>query len=744
MNLVIVESPAKAKTIQKYLGKGFIVKSSFGHVRDLPKTKLGVDTENGFTPHYIIPPKARKQVQALQKAAQQADTIYFATDEDREGEAIAWHLMHVLKTPAAKARRITFSEITKTAIQKAVKNPRAIDQHLVDAQQARRILDRLVGYELSPLLWNKIRRGLSAGRVQSVAVRLIVEREEEIKAFKSQEYWSLSAQLQKATNPELVGGLDTSFTAQLSKTNGEKLKKLDIEKKETIDQILVDLKDAAYKVIAIEAKDRTRTPPPPFTTSTFQQAAVNTFGMSSKQAMMIAQQLYENGYISYMRTDSLNLSAQATSQAQATIEQQFGRQYALPKPRFYKNKSKGAQEAHEAIRPTDPARTPDDIAAELDSAQLKIYRLIWQRMLASQMQAAMLKSVSIDIAAQPRTPRGSGQAEFEFRATGTTVVFDGYVKVLGEKAAFKETVLPKLNVGDTLKLEKLLPEQHATQPPARYSEASLVKALEEHGIGRPSTYAPTIDTVQRREYVTKNDEKRFTPTEVGTLVTNLLKEHFPEIVDLEFTANMEEDLDNIAAGRKEWQPIISAFYKPFHANLAKKNKEISKEELTQEKTGEKCPKCGNELVIKLGRFGKFKACSNYPECKHTEPIGEEKKLQKEATDKICPECGKPLVLKHGRFGPFFGCSGYPDCKHIEKIEKKTGVNCPKCGTGDIIEKRSKRGKTFYACNRYPDCQNAYWSKPNGEKCPKCASLLLYGAKQTIRCSNKECDFKKPV
>lgn len=725
MNLVIVESPAKAKTIQKYLGQGFTVKSSFGHVRDLPKTKLGVDTENGFTPHYIIPPKARKQVQALRKAAQQADTIYFATDEDREGEAIAWHLMHVLKTPADKARRITFSEITKTAIQKAVKNPRAIDQHLVDSQQARRILDRLVGYELSPLLWKKIRRGLSAGRVQSVAVRMIVEREEAIAAFKTDEYWSLTANLSKDNMP---------FTAQLFRRDGQPLKKLDLKDKAAVHAVVRATKDQPFTVKNLEERDRTRTPPPPFTTSTYQQAAVNTLGMSSKRAMMIAQQLYENGYISYMRTDSLNLSAQATSQARAAIAQQFGPQYALPKPRFYKNKSKGAQEAHEAIRPTDPTRTPDDAAAALNSAELKIYRLIWQRMIASQMPAAKLKQVIVDIST----------GLHEFRATGTTVIFDGYVKALGAKAAFKESVLPVLSIGDTLQLEKLVSEQHFTQPPARYSEATLVKALEEHGIGRPSTYAPTIDTIQHREYVVKNDDKRFAPTEIGTIVTSLLKNHFPSIVDLAFTADMEANLDRIASGDKDWQPILQSFYGPFHKSIKLKEKELSKAKLTQEKTGEACPECGHELVIKLGRFGKFKACSHFPDCKFTEPIGEEKKMQDEATDKICPNCGKSLVLRHGRFGPFFGCSGYPDCKHIAKIEKPTGVTCPKCGQGAIVEKRSKRGKTFYACNRYPDCQNAYWSKPNAEHCPQCSSLLLHGAKQIIRCSNKDCGFTKPA
>ncbi len=724
MKLVIVESPAKAKTIEKYLGKGWTVKSSFGHVRDLPKSKLGVDVDKNFEPKYVVPTKAKKQVTELNKFAAKADEIYFATDEDREGEAIAWHLQELLKTPAAKSKRITFAEITKSAITNAVDNPRPLNTDLVDAQQARRILDRLVGYELSPLLWNKIRRGLSAGRVQSVAVRLIVEREEEIKAFKKDEYWSLGA---------LVGKDGKPFESQLTAKDGKRYTKLAISTKKDMDAIVSDLKDATYTVSAVSTKERTRTAPAPFTTSTFQQAAVNQLGMSSKRAMMLAQQLYENGHISYMRTDSVNLAAEAVAKAKDAITSEFGSEYALDKARVFKGKSKGAQEAHEAIRPTEPGATPDTLASQLDSAQVRVYRLIWQRMIASQMADAKLKGVTVDIAA----------SDYTFRANGTSVVFDGYVRALGEKAAFKETVLPELAEGDALTLDKLLPEQHFTQPPARYSEATLVKALEEHGIGRPSTYAPTIDTVQKREYVLKNDDKRFEPTEVGTLVTNLLRDHFPNIVDLEFTASMEESLDQIAAGTKEWQPIIAEFYKPFHKLIAKKDKELSKEKLTQEKTGEKCPECKNELVIKLGRFGKFKACSNYPECKHTEPIGEEKELQAEHTGEKCPDCGKDLLVKRGRFGPFMGCSGYPDCKHIKKIEKPTGAKCPKCNKGDIIEKRSKKGRTFYACNQYPDCENAYWSKPTGENCPDCKSLLVYAAKQMIRCSDKDCKFTKP-
>ncbi|OGY31237.1 MAG: DNA topoisomerase I [Candidatus Andersenbacteria bacterium RIFCSPHIGHO2_02_FULL_45_11] len=730
MNLVIVESPAKAKTIQKYLGKGFIVKSSYGHVRDLPKSKIGVDVEDNFAPSYIIPPKAKEHITELKKAAKKADIIYFATDEDREGEAIAWHLYEVLAPDPTKAKRITFAEITKSAITKAIENPRKLDINLVNAQQARRVLDRLVGYELSPLLWNKVRRGLSAGRVQSVAVRLIVEREQEIAAFKSDEYWSIDALLSKN---------ESEFSASLKAKDGQAITKLGIKNKEETDAILKDLEGATYTAQSITKKERHRTPPAPFTTSTLQQAAFNQLGYSSKKTMMIAQGLYENGHISYMRTDSLNLATEATTKAREAITKLFGKEYALDTPRVYTKKSKGAQEAHEAIRPTDPAVTPDELSASLEISEGKLYRLIWQRMVACQMAPAKLNQTSIDIAAN-LPDRQAGQ--YTFRATGMSVIFDGFVRALGAKAAFEETLLPEIAEKDVLALNKINHEQHFTQPPARYSEATLVKALEEHGIGRPSTYAPTIDTVQKRGYVEKNEDKRLQPTEIGTLVNSVLTEHFPKIVDIEFTANMESSLDDVASGEKQWQPVIKDFYDPFHALIKVKDKELKKEDLTQEATDEKCPKCGNPVVIKLGRFGKFKACSNYPECKHTEPMGDEKKLEEEYSGKMCPDCSKPLIVKRGRFGAFLGCSGYPDCKHITPIVKDTGVACSACGKGKIIEKKSRYGKTFYACDQYPACKNAYWSKPTGEKCPTCDAMLVYGAKNTIRCSAKGCGFKK--
>lgn len=722
-NLVIVESPAKAKTIQKYLGKDFVVKSSYGHVRDLPKSKIGVDVKNGFEPSYIVPEKAKERIKDLKAAAKKADIIYFATDEDREGEAIAWHLFQVLDPSPEKAKRVTFSEITKSAITKAIANPREIDQSLVNAQQARRVLDRLVGYELSPLLWNKVRRGLSAGRVQSVAVRLIVEREEEINKFNAEEYWSIDALLAKDKQ---------EFTASLKAIDGKVITKLGIKDKESAQEILKNLEGETYTIADITTKERKRTAPAPFTTSTLQQAAFNQLGFSSKRTMMIAQGLYENGYITYMRTDSLNLAQEAVQSATAAIKSMFGPEYALDAPRVFTKKSKGAQEAHEAIRPTDPSQAPDSLASELDGTQLKLYRLIWQRMVASQMADAKLNQTAIDITA----------GKYTFRANGTSVIFDGFVRALGEKAAFQETLLPELNVKDTLDLIKLINEQHFTQPPARYSEATLVKALEEHGIGRPSTYAPTIDVIQKREYVVKNDEKRLAPTEIGTLVNKVLTEHFPNIVDIDFTANMESSLDDVASGAKEWQPVLQEFYGPFHELIGAKNKELKKSDITEEATNETCPKCSSPLIIKLGRFGKFKACSKYPDCKYTEPLGDEKKMEEEHSGQICPDCGKPLVVKRGRFGAFLGCSGYPDCKHITPIVKETGVNCIACGKGKIIEKKSRRGKMFYACDQYPECKNAYWSKPTGEKCPQCGSMLVYGAKNTIRCSAKGCGFKK--
>ena len=731
--LIIVESPTKAKTITKFLGKEYIVKSSFGHLRDLPKSKLGVDTENNFEPEYVINDKSKKQVAELKKYAKECDEIILASDEDREGEAISWHLAQILNLEGfgsgkkeMKYKRIVFHEITKTAIEEALKNPRKIDINLVDAQQARRILDRLVGYKLSPLLWKKIRYGLSAGRVQSVAVRLICEREEEINKFIPEEYWSIEAMLQKAGN-------ETEIKSRLVKIAEKTVPKLGVKTKDEAEKIKTDLEKANYKIEKITKKETKKNPLPPFITSTLQQAASNRFGYSAKQTMMIAQQLYEgidlgdkgsSGLITYMRTDSLNLSKSSLQSAEKYITAKFGKECF--EQRVFKTKSKGAQEAHEAIRPANPELEPSSIKEFLDSKQFKLYELIWQRMLASQMASAIVDSTTVDILTDNK---------YTLRTNGSTIKFEGFLKVYPTKS--EEIILPELSEKEKLNLLKVVDEQHFTQPPARYNEASLIKILEELGIGRPSTYAPTISTIQDRGYVEKI-EKRLHPQEIGTLVNKLLVQHFPEIVDVKFTAKMEDDLDDVAENKKDWVVILRDFYNPFNKNLMEKDKEIDKKELTEEKTDEKCEKCGSPMIIKLGRFGKFMACTNYPDCKTTKQIGEEKELAQEFSDEKCEKCGKPMAVKRGRFGTFLGCSGYPECKTIKSIAKSTGTKCPQCNKNDIVEKKSKAGRTFYACSGYPDCKFALWSKPTGEKCPKCQSLMVLAKNDTTACSNKEC------
>ena len=736
MKLVIVESPTKARTISKFLGKGFSVMSSFGHVRDLPVRDMGIDIENNFTPKYIIPKKAKPKVAELKEEAAKAESIVLATDEDREGEAISWHLIEALGLGKNKNyERIVFHEITESAIKKALEKPRELDLNLVDAQQARRVLDRLVGYELSPFLWKKIRRGLSAGRVQSVALRLIVEREREIEKFEKEEFWTISAKLKKDRQ---------EFLASLEKQNEKKIeelitlklfagdyktKKSLIKDKKSAEEIAADLKTAKYKVAQIEAKEALRTPPAPFTTSTLQQAAINKLGFSSKQTMMVAQKLYEEGHITYMRTDSLNLSLESMLSAQKVIINKFGKEYALPEPRFYKTKSKGAQEAHEAIRPAYPEKTPEELEGKLESNQARLYKLIWQRMLACQMTPAIFNSVRADISAK------TTKNEYALKATGSTVKFDGYLKAYGDKNPDSDLMLPEMKKGDTLDLAEILTEQKFTSAPPRYSEASLVKVLEENGIGRPSTYAPTISTIMERKYVDRNEEKRLFPLEIGLLVNDMLVEHFPEIVDISFTATIEKDFDEIAEGQREWVPVIKEFYKPFHAHLKTKNKEVAKKQEVLEK---KCPECGGDLIMKYGRFGKFIACANFPNCRYTEKTAEEKKVDEVHKDEICDVCGAPMVVKRGKFGAFLGCSNYPECKNIKKIENKTGIQCPKCGKGEIVERKSKRGKLFYGCNQYPKCDFALWSKPTGAKCPKCGSLMIYAPKGETKCSNNEC------
>ena len=652
LKLVIVESPTKARTISGFLGDEYQIESSYGHMRDLPKSKLGIDTANNFEPSYIIPVKARKRVSELKKLAAKATEIILASDEDREGEAIAWHIANILDVKDAK--RIVFHEITKTAINEALANPRKIEMNLVDAQQARRILDRLVGYELSPFLWRKFFRGLSAGRVQSVAVRLIADREKEIQAFQPQEYWGLSAFLNTKKEQEKV------FEARLYKKDGKVLDKLEIKNKEESDRILKDLDRAEYKVAEVESKEARRLPGAPFTTSSLQQESSNKLGYSAKQTMMLAQQLYEAGYISYMRTDSVNLSQDSLAAAKTFIDSSFGKNYSLDEPRRFKNKAKGAQEAHEAIRPTTPSRTPDSMKDSLDAKQYKIYDLIWRRFIACQMQPAVFDSATADISAN----------NFIFRANGSTLKFDGWLKIYPSK--FTENILPTLAENEILNLKELKPEQHFTEPPPRYNEASLIKAMEEHGIGRPSTYAPTIATIQARNYVAKNEQRRFVPTETGNMVNDILVAHFPQIVDINFTAKMEEDLDRIAEGQVKWAPVIKEFYEPFHENLLKKETEV------------------------------------------------EKKNMEEKTDEVCPNCGKPMVIKQGRFGKFMACSGFPECKTAKPIKnpaREIGMKCPKCAEfspediGDVVMKKTRKGRVFYGCSRYPKCDYASWKNP---------------------------------
>ena len=717
-NLVIVESPAKAKTISRFLGKDYKVLASMGHVRDLPKSKIGIDTEHDFEPTYSVSPDKKKVVTQLKDELKKADHLWLATDEDREGEAIGWHLLHALKVDPKKTpvKRIVFHEITERAIKHAIAEPREINMNVVDAQQARRVLDRLVGYELSPLLWKKVRYGLSAGRVQSVAVRLVVEREREILAFKSEEYWRVLGLFEKATGEK--------FEAELQKF---KDKKLEIGNEKEAKKVLEDLKGAKYEVTRVEEKEVKRNPAPPFITSTLQQEASRKLGFGVKKTMMIAQQLYEGidvgggetGLITYMRTDSVNLSDLALAQAKEVISAQFGAKFALSVPRKYKGR-KGAQEAHEAIRPVDLSIRPDSIQKYLNKDQFRLYELIWKRTLACQMQEAILGQTSADVVAN----------EYLFRATGQVIKFAGFMEVYlegkdheEEEAADGEKLLPLLTEGEKVKCDKLTDTQHFTKPPARYTEASLVKKLESEGIGRPSTYAPTIGTIMSRGYIEK-DGRALKPTDLAMVVTDVLVDNFPEIVDYQFTAEMEEKLDEVETGKHKWVPMIKEFYGPFHKNILEKDKTLKKSDIVNEKSDEICEKCGSAMVIKLGRFGRFLSCSNYPECKNAKPLEDKEhpqnagmtkemeELKEKFKDKKCDKCGAAMEIKVGRFGPFLGCSGYPDCKNIMPIVVSSGVACPTCGKGQLIERRTKRGgRIFWGCNKFPKCKFATWNKP---------------------------------
>lgn len=653
MNLIIVESPTKAKTIAKFLNKDYKVESSFGHIRDLPASKLGVDVKADFEPTYLIPEKAKKTVASLKAAAKKSTEVILASDEDREGEAIAWHLIEALGLEAEKTKRIVFHEITKEAILGALASPRRLDNNMVDAQQARRVLDRLVGYELSPFLWKKVAKGLSAGRVQSVATRLIVEREREIQAFKVDEYWTLTANLSTQKTKE-------RFSADLYKINGKTFGKLTITK-DLASDLKEKLKTSAYKVFALEKKDVSKNPNAPFTTSTLQQAANRHLGFSAKQTMTVAQKLYELGFITYMRTDSLNLSPKFIQEANDWLTNNLGKEYAYSGGRVFKGKSKNAQEAHEAVRPTEVINTPDKIADKLDRNQERLYRLIWQRAVASQMTAAKLAATTID------TLTSLDKEEYIFRASGQSLLFEGYLKIWPEKT--KEQLLPTVSKGDDLDLIGLAADEHFTNPPARYSDAGLVKDMEKHGIGRPSTYAPTINTIIVRNYVERDENKKLKPTAIAFVVTDLLINHFPKIVDYDFTAKLEDDLDSIAIGEKKWRPVIKDFYEDFHANLKNKEEEIKKSDIMpEEKSTEVCDKCGSPMIIKTGRFGKFLACSGYPDCKNIKKFqGEGGAVKKEIDPKIaemqkkyegetCEKCGSAMVVRLGKFGPFLACS----------------------------------------------------------------------------------------
>lgn len=684
--LVIVESPTKAKTIGKFLGKNYVVKSCMGHVRDLPKSDLGVDVENHFQPKYITIRGKGELLKSLKEAAKKADKVLLASDPDREGEAIAWHLKEYLHYPEEDCR-VEFNEITKEKVTGAVKHPRPIDENRVEAQQARRILDRLVGYKISPLLWDKVKKGLSAGRVQSVAVRLIVDREEEIEAFIPEEYWSLVADLQ---------GKNGKIAAKLAKIKG---KKADIKNEAQIQEIIADLKDQKYEVSSVQKKDRLRHPVPPFTTSSLQQEAARKIGFTAKKTMQIAQQLYEGidvgtggavGLITYMRTDSVRVSAEAKAMVRDYIGRKFGPEYVPESPNHYSKKGK-IQDAHEAVRPSSVERTPAAVKPYLSAAQYKLYKLIWERFVASQMKDAVMEMTTIDVTA----------ADYLFRANGSVIKFPGFMQVYIEgrdgESGEEEGLLPVIEEGEILALLKLNPKQHFTQPPPWYNEATLVKALEEQGIGRPSTYAPIIDTILARGYVVR-EEKMFHPTELGKIVVDLLKEYFTQIMDVEFTAEMEANLDKVEEGEVEWVKLLEGFYGPFAEMLEHAKKEMEKVVIMPEESGE-----------------------------------------------ICEKCGRPMVYKISKFGKFLACSGFPECKNTKAIIKETGIPCLACG-GQIVERKSRTGKLFYGCNNYPDCDFVSWDKPILEKCPVCGTQMVEKkfktGSTTILCPNKNCPSKK--
>jgi DNA topoisomerase-1 len=797
--LVIVESPAKAKTIGKYLGKQYVVKASLGHIKDLPKKDLSVDVERDFTPKYEVIEGKKKLISELKAAAKGVDSIYLAADPDREGEAICWHLKEELepKKPGTPAIfRVMFNEITANAVKKAFETPTEVNVHLVEAQQARRILDRLVGYKISPLLWDKVRRGLSAGRVQTVALRLIVEREREVRAFKREEYWTVDVSLNAKKPPVL--------TARLNKKNDETSK---IGDEATSSGIVDDLADASYVVRSVGTREKKRNPVPPFITSTLQQESSRKLRFSVKRTMMLAQGLYEGkelgkegavGLITYMRTDSTRVSDDALNEVRAFVGERYGQDFVPKSPNVYKTK-KDAQDAHEAVRPTSVLRTPESLEKLLAEDELKLYRLIWMRFVASQMMPALFDQTTIDIAA-----KGKSNADYLFRATGSVMKFEGFLKVYEEGKDQKDeeddelkNKLPLVTEGETLKFKAIKPDQHFTEPPPRYNEATLVKKLEADGVGRPSTYASILSTIQEREYVIKEGGK-FTPTELGMVVTDLLLENFNNLFDVKYTARMEEELDEIEDGRVEWRTAMADFYERFQKDLEHAERHMTDIKRMEKPTDQVCEKCGKPMVIKWGKHGSFVACTGYPECTNTRelavenPDADKGDLTEQDEQEYCENCGRPMVLKKGRFGQFYACSGYPDCKttkqlggeqrkdipldeicpqcqsHLVKkfgrygefvacsnypkckyIKQKTiGVPCPNCSEGEIVERRSKRGKTFFGCNRYPDCDFVAWGKPISEKCPDCGSSYLIEkylkSGPVAQCPNGECKYKRPL
>jgi DNA topoisomerase-1 len=806
-SLVIVESPAKASTLKKFLGDNFQVKASVGHVKDLPKKKLGVAVEKDFEPEYITIRGKGKIIQELRSAAKKADAIYLAPDPDREGEAIAWHIAQELDG-SSKIYRVLFHEITKSAVKKAIENPGKIDENKVYAQQARRILDRLVGYKISPLLWKKVRGGLSAGRVQSVALRLICEREKEIKSFVSEEYWSIIAAFKNPpttppfkTSPsppseggdtgEVKGGKRGIFEARLLRIG---TKKAEIKNEAEAKSILSDLEGAVYKVSDIQKKEKKRYPVPPFITSTLQQEASRKLRFSAKKTMMLAQRLYEGipigdeghaGLITYMRTDAVRLSSEAVGEVRDFVQKRYGRDFLPETPNAYRSK-KSAQEAHEAIRPTSVFREPSLIKKYLEKDEASLYELIWSRFVACQMNPAVFDATSADIEAIGKG-QGSGLplqavsrgikgqednqlapcplplAPYLFRAAGSVVRFPGFMKVYEEsqesgvgsrksEESTDEGVLPPLTIGEILELIQMTPNQHFTQPPPRYTEAALIKELEDKGIGRPSTYATIMSTILQRDYV-EAKERRLHPTPLGMLISDLLVENFPKILDVKFTANMEEELDQIEEGKKGWVDALNDFYEPFSSDLKTAESKMRDVKKEVEMTDEICDKCGKNMVIRWGRFGRFLACSNYPECKSTRPLKEEKGQGSggrgqilEVTDEKCDKCGAPMQVKQGRYGKFLACTKYPECKSTKPIS--LGVPCLQEGcAGSLVERRTRKGKTFYGCSNYPKCKFATWNKPIAEKCSECGHPYLIekrtkSGEVEIRCGNKECTFKR--